>query len=180
MDKFPARLHVLFARESRFAVVIRRGPSKQVCTIGWDRRKDKFSMGQWLKGKIYERRCDISPNGQYLIYFAMNGKWDSEVRGSWTAISKAPYLKAIGLWAKGDGWHGGGLFLSKTEFWLNEGYGHQLLQAPPNDLKKIEGFPFKADYGGECLGVYYQCLQRDGWKFLEAQKNRKPTFSHYF
>ncbi|EDN66679.1 conserved hypothetical protein [Beggiatoa sp. PS] len=143
MDKFPARLHVLFARESRFAVVIRRGPSKQVCTIGWDRRKDKFSMGQWLKGKIYERRCDISPNGQYLIYFAMNGKPRSEVRGSWTAISKAPYLKAIGLWAKGDCWHGGGLFLSNTEFWLNELYAHKLLQAPPNDLKKSMVFRLK-------------------------------------
>lgn len=171
-DKFPARLHVLLARKSHFAVVIRRGPSKRVCTIGWDRQTDQFFLGQWLKGRIYERRSDLSPNGQYLIYFALNGKWHSEVRGSWTAISKAPYLKAMSLWAKGDGWHGGGLFLSNTDFWLNEGYGqeHQQLQVPSDDLKKIEGFPFQADYGGECPGVYYHRLQREGWKLLTTSK----------
>jgi hypothetical protein len=142
MDNFPARLHVLFARESRFAVVIRRGPSKRVCTMGWDRREDKFSMGQWLKGRIYERRSDLSPNGKYMIYFAMNGKWDSEVKGSWTAISMAPYLKAIGLWTKGDCWFGGGIFLSKTEFWLNDGIGcaHKQLQES-STIKQINQQP---------------------------------------
>ena len=37
-----------------------------------------------------------------LIYFAMNGRWQSETKGSWTAISRVPYLKAVGLYAKGD------------------------------------------------------------------------------
>jgi cytochrome bd-type quinol oxidase subunit 2 len=30
-------------------------------------------VGQWLKGRIYERRSDLSPDGKHLIYFAMNG-----------------------------------------------------------------------------------------------------------
>ena len=70
---FPARLHVLLAGNSSQAVVIRRGPSKHVCVIGWDRSRDTFEEGQWLKGRIYERRCDLSPDGRHLIYFAMNG-----------------------------------------------------------------------------------------------------------
>ena len=87
----PARLHVLLAQDALYGVVIRRGPSKQVCTIGWNRADDTFTLGQWLKGRIYERRCDLSPDGRHMIYFAMNGQWNSEVNGSWTALSRAQF-----------------------------------------------------------------------------------------
>jgi hypothetical protein len=100
MKTFPPRIHVLLAREAPLGVVIRRGPSKRVATFLWDRRHDEFSLGQWLKGRIYERRSDLSSDGKYLIYFAMNGKWRSETQGSWTAISRAPYLKALALFAQ--------------------------------------------------------------------------------
>ena len=99
----PPRLHVLLAAYTPDAVVIRRGPSRTVCTVGWDRKRDRFGVGQWMRGRIFERWCDLSPDGRRLIYFALNGKWNSETRGSWTAVSRAPYLKAEGLWAKGDG-----------------------------------------------------------------------------
>ncbi|MGL5942167.1 MAG: hypothetical protein ACRC2S_17700 [Waterburya sp.] len=41
----------------------------------------------------------------------MNGKWQSEAKGAWTAIARVAWLKAIELLPKGDCWHGGGLFL---------------------------------------------------------------------
>lgn len=41
-----ARLHILLASEADYAVIIRRGPSKRVCTIGWDRTNDTFTVGQ--------------------------------------------------------------------------------------------------------------------------------------
>jgi hypothetical protein len=159
---FPCRLHVLLARESRRAVVIRRGPSRTVCTLLWDRDTDAVSPGQWLRGRIYERRCDLSPDGKYLLYFAMNGRWDSATKGSYSAISHAPYLKAVGLWAKGDCWNGGGLFVNNREFWLNEGCGHEVLQAM-SGLRQVVKFPWGGNYGGECPGVYYRRLQRDEW-----------------
>ena len=56
MGRFPARIHVLLAREAAVGVVIRRGPSKQVCAVLWDRKRDEFHVGQWLMGHIYERR----------------------------------------------------------------------------------------------------------------------------
>jgi hypothetical protein len=159
----PARIHVILAREAETGVIIRRGPSKSVCTIGWDRQKDTFKLGQWLRGRIYERRCDLSPDGKYFIYFAMNGKWSTPIKGSWTAISRTPYLKAIGLWANGSCWNGGGLFMTNTSYWLNAFvYGNEEQQSP-GSLKKHEKFPFHEGYGGECPGVYYIRLQRDGW-----------------
>src|SRR5215472_15285961 len=107
--RIPPRLHVLLASQAPIGVVFRRGPSKSVCSILWNRKTDEFELGQWLRGRIYERRADISPDGRFLIYFAMNGKWNSETKGSWTAISHAPWLKAIALFGKGDCWNGGGL-----------------------------------------------------------------------
>jgi hypothetical protein len=172
MPKFPARVHPIFARQANTAVIIRRGPSKSVCTMLWDRRNDTFKLGQWLKGRIYERRCDLSPDGKHFIYFAMNGKWGGPVKGSWTAISRAPYLKALALWPWGDCWNGGGLFLTDSRFWLNNHWydeatdtigrlGTKLVQEP--------GYPFDENYGGECPGVYYLRLQRDGWKLLRRE-----------
>lgn len=170
---FPPRLHVLLAREAKTGVIIRRGPSKQVCTIGWDRANDRFKIGQWLNGRIYERRCDLSPDGKHLIYFAMNGRWSGPVKGSWSAISRAPYIKALTLLPKGDCWNGGGLFLSNKEYWLNDGYGHEL-RHDTSHLKRAREYPWHESYGGECPGVYYIRLQRDGWRLQE----RSPRGRH--
>ncbi len=159
---FPPRLHVLLAREAPFAVVLRRGPSKTICAIGWDRRTDKFTVGQWMRARIYERRSDLSPDGRHLIYFAMNGRWNTKVRGSWTAVSRAPYLKALALWAKGDCWHGGGLFVDDRRYWLNDGYGHVPLLASSRVARHPDWAP-RVYYGGECPTPYYNRLQRDGW-----------------
>jgi hypothetical protein len=161
-ETFPARLHVLLARDAKIGLVIRRGPSKSVCTILWNRERDTFKLGQWMRGRIYERRSDLSPDGKHFIYFAMNGRWQSETKGAWTAISRVPYLKAITLFAKGDCWHGGGLFLGAREFWLNNGYGHTELKAS-SQLKQNPKRQPRDYYGGECLNVYYNRLQRDGW-----------------
>lgn len=178
MSKFPARVHPILAREAPTSVIIRRGPSKSVCTILWDRTRDEFTLGQWLRGRIYERRCDLSPNGEYFIYLAMNGKWSSPVKGSWTAISRAPYLKALALWPWGDCWNGGGLFMSNTrfwrntQFWRNAGSDEEDADIVGNLSKKLTeetNYPFEEHYGGECPGVYYIRLQRDGWKLLRHE-----------
>lgn len=95
------------------AVVLRRGPIRHIAVIAGDRRHDRFSLGQWLNGlcgshlRAPQRAL---PNGQHLIYFAMSGRWQPAAKGAWTTVSRAPYLKALELHAKGDCWHGGGLF----------------------------------------------------------------------
>lgn len=166
MRAFPPRLHVLLASAAPVGVVIRRGPSRQVCTILWDRRSDEFRVGQWLKGRIYERRSDLSPTGEYLIYFVMNGKWGGDAKGSWTAISRAPYLKALSLYPKGDCWHGGGLFTGERTYWLNDGDGHEVLRES-REPRRDRAFTPPRAFGGECPGVYYPRLMRDGWRLVE-------------
>ncbi|MBS0209253.1 MAG: hypothetical protein JSS27_09885 [Planctomycetes bacterium] len=170
MPSFPPRIHVLLASDADVGLVIRRGPSKCVATIGWNRTTDEFQLGQWLKGKIFERRCDLSADGKYLLYFAMNGKWHSESRGSWSAISRAPYLKAIAMFPKGDCWQGGGLWIAPRTYWLN-GQGYTTLHDSPEVLRDANYFP-AGRYGAECLGVYYPRLLRDGWTQTEEIRLR--------
>lgn len=164
---FPARLHVLLASHNPAAVVIRRGPSDRVCTIGWNRKTDTFELGQWLHGRIYERRSDISPNGKYFIYFALNAKSESDTGGSWTAISRAPWLKSLTLFGKGDAWHGGGLFTGNRHYWLNDGSGHRVLR-DSSEVKRNREYTPPRTFGGECPGVYYPRLIRDGWTLTES------------
>lgn len=174
-QNFPARLHVLFARNSTAAVVFRRGPSHHTALIGWDRESDSFSLGQWLYGRIYERRADLSPDGKHLIYFALNARWGSEAKGSWSAISKAPYLKAVSLFPKGDGYHGGGLFLSNTEYWLNDlndGHGHKVLYEDGR-LNRVMDLPSHERIAGKLDSLYHIRLQRDGWQMEHTVRHGK-------
>jgi len=150
-------------------LVIRRGPSRAVATILWNRKTDEFTLGQWLRGRIYERRSDLSADGKHFIYFAMNGRWKSKAKGAWTAISRAPFLKATHLFAKGDCWHGGGLFTGDRKYWLNDGYGHSELQ-DSRTLYRDAMFRPPENYGGECPGVYYPRLQRDGWQLVSSER----------
>ena len=134
---------------------------------------DEFAMGQWMRGRIYERRSDLSPDGKYVIYFAMNGKWDSETRGAWTCISRVPYLKGVTVLPKGDCWHGGGLFTGNKTYWLNDGCGHSVL-VDSTELTRHPGYTPPHSYGGECPGVYYLRLLRDGWSW--GERSRKAVW----
>ena len=172
---FPPRLHALLAAEAPLGVVFRRGPSKQVATFLWDRRTDRFTLGQWLKGRLYERRADLSPDGRHLLYLAMRGdRWRSETRGSWTAVSRAPFLKALDLYAKGGTWNGGGLFTSNRAYWLNEPHlGPSDVLRRGSGLDADRGAGPKERFGAECTGVYYPRLLRDGWTLTEqASRSR--------
>jgi hypothetical protein len=162
LTKFPARLHVLLASKSPRAVILRRGPANAVCSILWDRSNDRFSIGQWLRGRIYERRSDLSPDGKYMIYFARGGGVKSHNTFAWTAISRTPWLRAISLYANSGCWFGGGLFLSSKKYWLNGGCMHSTLEQS-KEVAEVPDFVPQGGRGGKCLSVYYPRLLRDGW-----------------
>jgi hypothetical protein len=151
-----ARLYVILAREAPLAVVIRRGPAKQVCTVLWNRRTDEFTLGQWLKGRIYEDRCDLSPDGRYLIYFAFDGRPHREHGPSWTAISRTPWLKAIALYAKGNCWGGGGIFISARTYWLDP--DHRCVQ----DTREV-----RRDLAADYPQLSHARWGKAGWQFRE-------------
>lgn len=165
---FPARLHVLLARDAPIGVGFRRGPSRSVCTVLWDRRTDTFTVGPWLKGRIDERRSDLSPDGKHLILFALSGVWTATTGRTWTAISRAPWLKALVLLGKGDTYGGGGLFTGLRTYWLNNGHADKPLLDSTEVTRDTDYAP--QHFNNECPGVYYPRLMRDGWALTEQRR----------
>lgn len=176
-----ARLYALIARDARRAVVFRRGPSKQVLVLVWNLKDDALVPGQWFKGRIHERRCDLSPDGELLAYFAAKHRGPF---GTWTAVSRPPYLTALALWPKGDTWGGGALFEDGRSLALNHRSGH---------MELAEGFavPTGLDVRrlGTCAGsgedepILTMRLERDGWRLKEAglrSKDRQSTVHYPF
>lgn len=163
--KSSVRLYVILARKAPLAVVFRRGPSKQVLLVLWHTDTDQFVEGQWLKGRIYERRCDLSPSGKRLIYFAARYRGPYE---TWTAISKPPFLTALALWPKGDSWGGGGLFNREKEILLN----HRNNETALADGFKLPRWVVVKPLGeysgrGEDNPIIDQRLMRDGWNMTQ-------------
>lgn len=161
----PPRLRLLQASQAPVAVIFRRGPSKRVEVIRWDTANDRFERGHWFHGRIYEKRSDLSPDGELLVYFAskFNRKTVTD-RGytyAWTAVSRAPWLTALALWPKGDCWWGGGLFLGERALWLN----HRPEEAIPHPAHRPAGLRVEAnpEAHGEDEPVYRRRLERDGW-----------------
>lgn len=162
-----ARIHVILARDAPVAAVLRRGPSKQVLLSAWNLARDTLEHGQWFKGRIYEQRCDLSPNGEYLVYFAASQR---PPFGSWTAVSRPPYLTALLLYPKGDCWGGGGSFASDRRLDLN----HRV----PGETRLAEGYrlPRRLEVGafgdypgrGEDDPIRHQRMIRDGWVLQQA------------
>jgi hypothetical protein len=145
----PCRLFVLLAREAPVAVILRRGPSTWYHVIRWRTNTDRFEHGAWFRGRIYEERCDLSPDGELLLCFALQGRrWQSSYKGSWTAVSRAPWLHALALWPQGDTWGGGGRFLTnrKLVIWsslLAAGQAHP--DHPGHGLEVVLGAPTPED-----------------------------------
>ena len=165
-DSVPCRLYIILARKAPTAVIFRRGPSKRVQLIHWDTATDTFTAGQWFHGRIYERRCDLSPDGKLLIYFAQkinrHTTDDTEYTYAWTAISQPPFLTALALWPKGDCWDGGGLFMANHHLWLNHPPG----RTKSHKSHKPQGLTISHNEGtlGEDEPILHRRLERDGWR----------------
>ena len=164
----PCRLHVIFARKANKAVVIRRGPTEWFRLSLWHTDSDQFEHGQWFKGRIYEQRCDLSPDGSLFLYFAAKQGLSAKsmARGyerTWTAISKPPYLTALALWPIGDTWLGGGLFITQRTIWLNKFPCHPAEPHPNHRPPKRLRIIADTKLASGNMPVFAKRLNRDGW-----------------
>lgn len=134
--------------------------------ISWDTAKNTFQSGQWFHGRIYEKRCDLSPNGEKLIYFAAKhyvATRTTTPSNTWTAISKPPYLTAIEFWP-GDNSTlcGGGLFESDKRVVINAYRGESKALPLFHLLFRLKVISKQLSVGDE---MYSTRLARDGWTF---------------
>lgn len=152
----PPRLHVLTSMDGPAALILRRGPSGVVASVGWDRESQALTQGQWLKGRIPELRADLSPDGRHWVYFAGKGgtRW-------WTAVARAPWLRALAFVPQTHAWGGGGAFDVDGRLWLNGGGWPDGLR----DLRPAPGDAFPHSTDGVHMGDLHAVrLERRGWR----------------
>jgi hypothetical protein len=85
--------------------VLRRRPSEWFHVLKWHLDGPRLEPGAWLHGTLYPRRCDVSPDGELLAYFALTSRpppWDA-----YHAVSRAPWLTALAAWHIGTTWTAG-------------------------------------------------------------------------
>jgi hypothetical protein len=154
---------VYLARDADRAVVLRRGPARWVRAILWDTARDTFEGGQWFHGRIYEDKCDLSPDGQLFIYFAAKHgvRRTNEIGDIWTAVSKPPYFTALALWPQGGTYGGGGFFLERNRLVLRT-CGDDLARGFSLGPLILETGRFDIDARRE----------KNGWSAVEILKNR--------
>ena len=111
-------LFIIPARDEPVALILRRGPTDWYHLIQWDTRRDTFTHGAWMKGRIYEEKCDLSTDGRLFIYVVrkMNSR-DAGFTHAWTAISRPPWLHALVVWPQGTTYGGGGRFIGPQTLW---------------------------------------------------------------
>jgi hypothetical protein len=137
----PCWMCVLLARRANIGVILRRGPSSWWRVTLWDTGKDTFEGGQWFRGRLYPERCDVSPNGKLIIYFAGQFRPQNEDRGyrtTWTAVSRPPFLTALTLWPIGGTWLGGGVFFDDQTVSIDAPSPHPHPDHPLGPLKLVE------------------------------------------
>jgi hypothetical protein len=106
-EKIPPRIYCIPASEAPVVAVFRRGPTNWSHVGRWDLAAGRYEPGAWLRGRIFPRRSDLSPDGRLLCYFAHKptAKW--EQGEAYVALSKLPWLTALhafstcGTWTRG-------------------------------------------------------------------------------
>ena len=174
LSKTPARLFVAMSKNPKKNIVLRRGPTRQVATFNWNADTGKVTLGQWLRGKIYDHRVDISPDGEHFIYLAL-GKHGK----TWTAVSKTPWLKALDFYPWGSTWGGGGLFYDIKSYGLSgqcasedwrQNSGLTLIDIEhiyKSNLPALNRTKSNSGYESSAYGLK---LQRDGWTLHSTAK----------
>lgn len=166
----PCRLFVYLAKDALNGVVLRRGPSDWARLSVWHTASDTFEHGQWITGRVYERRSDVSPDGSLFAAFIRQSGGRNGVppaADSWVAISRPPYFSALAVWFVGGTYHTGPYFPDRLSLW--PGFQEQppdigsvpswLNITPPRSIPYIDGTTEWTD-----RTVHFNRLLRDGWR----------------
>jgi hypothetical protein len=170
----PCRLHVYLAREAPLGVVLRRGPSRWSRLSLWHLDTDVFEHGQWLRGRVFERRSDVSRDGRLVIAFIRDtsaGRRPKQRADTWIAISRPPYFTALALWWVGGTYCTGGFFPSASVVWP-AGASAPDEGTLPAWLRLATSIPY-VDHTPNWTDrtVYHNRLLRDGWQQVEGARD---------
>jgi len=113
------RIACIPAQAAPVVAVIRRGPAAWTQIGRWDVEHDTYEPGAWIRARVYEDRCDLSPDGRWFAYFTLRGsiRPDWPAGGTYIAISRLPWVKALAAWRTCGTWTRGVQFVTDRRVW---------------------------------------------------------------
>ena len=164
----PCRLFVYLASDAPLAAVLRRGPSDWARLSLWHTGTDAFEHGQWMRGRVYERRSDLSADGSLFAAFVRQSGGREIAAGmtdTWIALSRPPWFTALALWKIGGTYAAGAcfpdgrsLFLGFPDLAPDQGALPAWLRAT-SQSPYVDGTPDWTE-----RTVHINRLLRDGWR----------------
>lgn len=97
--------------------VLRRGPSDWSQVSRWDPEAGTLQSGSWIRANLYPQRCDLSPDGRWLTYFTLRATARWAAGGTYTAVSRLPWLTALAAWGTCGTWTRGLTFADDRRTW---------------------------------------------------------------
>lgn len=122
-----------------------------------------FEPGAWLHGHLYPQRCDVSPDGELLAYFALSSGSSWSAGDTYVAISRLPWLRSLVAWGTSGTWTRGVHFTDRGEWSL-----------PAPDEGDASGL--RERYGlATTRADSFSVERRRGWTETAATPARSPT-----
>ncbi len=110
----PARLHLLPAKEAPYTIILRRKPTNWFHVMRWNTQTDHMEHGSWYAGTLYPKRADVSFDGDWLVFLAMDPG-----SNTFNRMARPPLLTPI-VEVPADGtYRGGDYWESASQLHLN-------------------------------------------------------------
>lgn len=149
----PARIHLLPAKEAPYVVILRRKPSRMFHVIRLNTLTNFIEHGSWFRGRLFPMRCDVSFDGEWMVYFASGATSDT-----WNGVCRLPFLRTSLESKHHSTYHGGGYWRDCKTLVLNQ-WWRSIEGRVPFELESMLGSHVDSD-----PAVLYSRLKRDGWE----------------
>lgn len=111
-----ARIQIFPAADAPVALVVRRRPSRWSHISIWNTESDEIQHLGYVHGRIYEKKTNISPDGNWFVYFAL-GYGNVETG---TVLCRSSSLEPMIAWPNDGTYVGGGYWESAEVLIVDE------------------------------------------------------------
>jgi hypothetical protein len=165
-----SRIHLLAARQAPTIVILQRKRAKLFNVITVDTQTHRVSRGSWFRGRLYVMRCDVSFDGQFMVYLATGSRYDS-----WSGLCRLPWLTTL-VHVEGIGANWGGGYFRSPRVLVTNGWRAETVSVSAEVPFKLAPGPLTG-FMSDDLGILYRRFARDGFRRLGDNWGEEQTSS---
>jgi hypothetical protein len=167
-----SRIHLLAAKEAPTVVILQRKRAKLFHVITVNTEKHWVKEGSWFRGRLYEMKCDVSFDGEFMVYLALGASGDA-----WSGLCRLPWLKTLAeSESAGTSWGGG--YFPDRDILITNGWCRKQV-SPAADIPLTLTSEPLTYFASEARGILYKKFERDGFARLgDDVWGKRPSLHH--